>query len=210
MPGRNISGCAEMRLISPPRGARYLSSGLEGYCACQYERLSECWIAPANQRREPQFHQQPIEPGAPKENRPARITANAGKGNLDMRKLTSARATARTRKIECAVCERPIVHTRGRRPEVCSPRCRNRKNGFKRVRKALLGGGTGGATKRTKNNNETNALERAKTRSGRRIFGPGDVVAVEVFGGRTWKPAKSSSGIPIEIASLRQRALVAS
>jgi hypothetical protein len=119
-------------------------------------------------------------------------------------------ARAHTRNITCAVCGCPIIHTSGRRPRVCSTRCRNRKNGRTRVRKACLIGDTGRAAKRTKNNNESNALERAKTLSSRRIFGPADVLGVEVFGGRTWKPAKSSGGVDIEIGRLRPRALVAS
>lgn len=146
----------------------------------------------------------------------ARVTANAGKGNLDMRELTvrgddncSDRAPARTRNITCAVCQRAIVHMSGRRPQVCSTRCRNRKNDRGRVRKAFLGGDTGAPAKRRKNNNESNALERAKTLSSRRIFGPADVLAVEVFG-RTWKSTISSSGVPVEIGRWRARALVAS
>jgi hypothetical protein len=145
------------------------------------------------------------------ERKPA--TANAGKGNLDMRELTvrgddncSDRAPARTRNITCAVCGRAIVHTSGRRPQVCPTRCRNRKNGRGRVRKAFLIGDTGGTAKRRKNNNDSNALQRAKTLSSRGIFGPVHVLAVEVFD-RTWKPTISSSGVPVEVGRLRERAL---
>src|SRR5262245_28543572 len=114
----------------------------------------------------------------------------------------SDRAPARTRNITCEVCGRAIVHTSGRRPQVCSTRCRNRKNGRRRVRKAfLIGGDTGGAAKRRKNNNESNALQRAKQQSSKGIFGPADVLAVEVFG-RTWKSTISSSGVPVEIGRL--------
>ena len=149
----------------------------------------------------------------PKENRRALVTANAGKGNLHMRGLTVAldddncsdRAPARTRNITCEVCGRAIVHTLGRRPQVCSTRCRNRKNGRARVRN----GDTRGAAKRRKNNNGSNALQRAKLQPSKGIFGPADVLAVEVFG-RTWKSTISSSGVPVEIGRLRQRALVAS
>jgi predicted nucleic acid-binding Zn ribbon protein len=147
----------------------------------------------------------------------ARVTTNAGKGNLHMSGLIvvrdddncSDRAPARTRNITCAVCGRAIVHTSGRRPQVCSTRCRNRKNGRGRVRKAFLIGDTGGAAKRRKNNNDSNALQRAKTLSSRGIFGPVHVLAVEVFD-RTWKPTISSSGVPVEVGRLRARALVAS
>jgi len=138
-----------------------------------------------------------------------KLARTPAKGNLDMRELTvvrgSDRATARTRNIACAVCGRPIVHTSGRRPQVCSTRCRNRKNGRARVRN----GDTRGAAKRRKNNNGSNALQRAKLQPSKGIFGPADVLAVEVFG-RTWKSTISSSGVPVEIGRLRQRALVAS
>src|SRR5262245_55822027 len=93
----------------------------------------------------------------------------------------SDRAPARTRNIPCDVCGRAIVHTSGRRPQGWSTRYRNRKNGRGRVRKAFLIGDTGGAAKRRKNNNESNALQRAKHQSSKGIFGPADVLAVEVL-----------------------------
>src|SRR5215510_7295181 len=111
----------------------------------------------------------------------------------------SDRAPARTRNITCEVCGRAIVHTSGRRPQVCSTRCRNRKNGRRRVRRA--------PAKRQKKNNKINALQRAKILSNRRIFAPADVLAVEVFD-RAWTPAISSGGVPIEIGRLRPRTLV--
>jgi hypothetical protein len=51
------------------------------------------------------------------------------------------------------------------------------------------------------------ALQRAKTLSSKRISGPPNVLAVEVFG-RAWTPAISSSGVAIQVNRLRQRALV--
>jgi hypothetical protein len=112
-------------------------------------------------------------------------------------------APARTRNITCAVCGRAIVHTSGRRPQVCSTRCRNRKKGRRRV------GDTGGAAKRRKNNNETNALQRAKQQSSIPILGPAAVLACELFD-RKWQATVSSGGVVIEVGRLRQRALVAS
>jgi len=44
--------------------------------------------------------------------------------------------------------------------------------------------------------------------SSRRIFGPADVLAVEVWGDRSWKPSISSSGVPVEIGCLRERTLL--
>src|SRR5262249_32203345 len=121
----------------------------------------------------------------------------------------SDRAPARTRNITCEVCGRAIVHTSGRRPQVCSTRCRNRKNGRRRVRKAFLGRDTVAPAKRQKKNNKINALQRAKMLSSRPILPPADVLAVEVFD-RAWTPAISSGGVPIEIGRLRPRTLVAS
>jgi hypothetical protein len=58
--------------------------------------------------------------------------------------------------------------------------------------------------------NKSNALQRAKTLSSTRILAPADVLAVEVWGGRKWRPAITSGGVPIEIGHLRERALVSS
>ena len=169
-----------MRLTTLRHGESYPLLESDDCCACQCGRSSKCSRerAPNSRRHESQFHQQPIEPACRRKNPAARVTANAGKGNLDMRELTvrddncSDRAPARTRNITCAVCQRAIVHMSGRRPQVCSTRCRNRKNDRGRVRKAFLGGDTGAPAKRRKNNNESNALERAKTLSSRGISGP--------------------------------------
>src|SRR5262245_16538647 len=62
---------------------------------------------------------------------------------------------------------------------------------------------------RPTNPHKSNALQRAKTLSSKRIFAPADVLAVEIFD-RLWKPAISSNGLPISIAPLRQRTLVGS
>jgi len=44
--------------------------------------------------------------------------------------------------------------------------------------------------------------------NGAKISGPAHVLAVEVFGGRDWRPAVSSGGVAIEVGRLRQRTLV--
>ena len=115
----------------------------------------------------------------------------------------------RTRNTACAVCGRPIVHTSGRRPQVCSTRCRNRKNNPRRVRKPFLIGDTGGEAKCTKISKENNALQRAKKQSSIPILGPAAVLASELFD-RKWEATLSSGGVVIEVGRLRQRALVAS
>jgi hypothetical protein len=118
----------------------------------------------------------------------------------------SDRAPAGTRNITCEVCGRAIVHTSGRRPQVCSTRCRNRKNNPRRVRKAFLIGDSGGEAKCTKIGNENNALQRAKQQSSIPILGPAAVLACELFD-RKWQPTVSSGGVVIEVGCLRQRAL---
>ena len=49
---------------------------------------------------------------------------------------------------------------------------------------------------------------RIKGPNSARIVGPPDVLDVEVFGGRQWRPAVSGGGVPIEVGRLRARALV--
>jgi len=92
-----------------------------------------------------------------------------------------SRAQARTRKLDCGACGKPITHHTGRRPRYCSARCRMREFGKGRSRKALLGGDTRAPTKRQKIDSNNNALQRAKIQSSARILGPSSVIAIEVF-----------------------------
>ena len=69
-------------------------------------------------------------------------------------------------------------------------------------------GDTGGPTKRTKKASVINALQRAIIQSSTRILGPSNVIEVEVFGGRAWKPLTSAGGVAIERAQLRPRVLI--
>ena len=121
---------------------------------------------------------------------------------------SEARAQARTRNLTCRLCGKPIVHRSGRRPTYCSDRCRLRKFDRGRVKKAGLGGDTGGPTKRIKIVNKINALQRAKMQSSTRILGPSNVIAVEVFGGRAWQPLTSTGFVPSERAQRRPRGLI--
>jgi hypothetical protein len=123
------------------------------------------------------------------------------------RRREASRARARTRKLDCASCGKPITHHAGRRPSYCSARCRMREFGKGRTRKALLGGYTGAPTKHQKIDSNNNALRRSKTQSSTRIVGPASVLAIEVFG-RAWQSRISSGGVAIEVAQLRPRALV--
>jgi hypothetical protein len=120
------------------------------------------------------------------------------------------RAPARKRVLACNSCGKQIEHRAGRRPRFCSTRCRNRENGRGRVRKARLGPDTRAPAKLIKNVKRNNALQRAKTQSTARILAPADVLTVEVWGGRKWRPTITSGGVPIEIGRLRERALVSS
>jgi len=112
-----------------------------------------------------------------------------------------------SRILACDSCGKRVEHHAGRRPRFCSTRCRNRGNGQRRVRKARLRIDTRAPAKLRKNDNKNNAVQRAKTLSSHRIYGPADVLAVEVFG-RAWVPAVSSGGVPIEMGRLRAWALV--
>ena len=114
-----------------------------------------------------------------------------------------------SRILACDFCGKHIEHHIGRRPRFCSARCRNRENGRGRVRKALLGRHTRAPAKVKKKNNKFKALQRAKMLSSYRIFGPADVLAIEVFA-RGWQPSVSSDGVTIETSRLRARALVES
>jgi hypothetical protein len=114
----------------------------------------------------------------------------------------------RTRQLDCESCGKPIVHRAGRRPTYCSDRCRLREFGRRRVRKSLRGGDTGRPTKRTRTASKNNALQRAKIQSSTRILGPSNVIAIEVFGGRAWKPLTSTGGVAVEQAQVQPRVLI--
>jgi endogenous inhibitor of DNA gyrase (YacG/DUF329 family) len=121
------------------------------------------------------------------------------------RRRDESHAHARTRRLDCKSCGKPVTHHAGRRPSYCSARCRMREFGKGRSRKAFLD--TGAPTKRQKIHSNNNALQRAKIQSGTRILGPASVLAIEVFG-RAWQSRVSSGGVAIEVAQLRPRALV--
>jgi hypothetical protein len=59
-----------------------------------------------------------------------------------------------------------------------------------------------------KNNNKLKVLQRAKTLSSHRIFGPADVLDAEVFN-RHWQPTTSGGGVVLQVSRVRPRALVA-
>jgi hypothetical protein len=77
-----------------------------------------------------------------------------------------------------------------------------------RVRKAVLAPDTRAPSHPPKKHKQLKALQRAKMLSSYRILAPADVLAIEVWGGRDWRPAVSSGGVAIETARLRARTLV--
>jgi endogenous inhibitor of DNA gyrase (YacG/DUF329 family) len=117
------------------------------------------------------------------------------------------RVHARTRRLDCASCGKPITHRAGRRPSYCSARCRMREFGKGRSRKTFLGRDTGAPTKHPKISSNNNSLQVAKIRSRTRIVGPTSVLTIEVFD-RGWQSQTSSGGVAIEVAQLRPRALI--
>jgi hypothetical protein len=121
--------------------------------------------------------------------------------------MTGRPQIVRRDRLACTGCGREIVR-RAKQQRYCSARCRNREVGRRRVRKAYLGTDTGAPAHPPKKNSKLKALQRVKTLSSHRIFGPADVLAVELFN-RDWKPGISSSGVAIEIGRLPARALVA-
>jgi hypothetical protein len=112
--------------------------------------------------------------------------------------------------VVCASCGRQ-VRRRGRLQRYCSTRCRKRGHYAQKVRRGDFStpklSDTALGTTLLQKGSTYNALQRAKTLSSHRIFGPADVLAVEMFD-RTWKSGISSGGVAVEIGRLRARALV--
>jgi hypothetical protein len=112
--------------------------------------------------------------------------------------------------VVCASCGRQ-VRRRGRLQRYCSTRCRKRGHYAQKVRRGDFStpklSDTALGTTLLQKGSTYNALQRAKTLSSHRIFGPADVLAVEMFD-RTWKSGISGGGVAVEIGRLRARALV--
>jgi hypothetical protein len=99
-----------------------------------------------------------------------------------------------------------VQQARSRQQRYCSGRCQEKAR--RRDKKSFLTHDTGGPGEPPKKDSKLNELQRAKTLSSTRILAPADLIATEVWGGREWQPAISSSGVPIEMGRLRARALV--
>jgi hypothetical protein len=113
--------------------------------------------------------------------------------------------------VKCASCGREVAR-QARRQKFCSARCKERartrvRSGAQASRPVRAKQNRARANLPTdppKNINQVNAARRAKGG----IVAPVDILDVEVFGGRDWRPATSSGGVSIQVGRLRQRALM--
>jgi hypothetical protein len=124
--------------------------------------------------------------------------------DLEQREIprNSYRATRRDAPVNCPTCGREVKR-RARQQRFCSTRCRQRTNrALKPSKIAPRYPHSRGATNAPKKHKQFRALPRAKTLSSIRIFGPADVLAVELFD-RSWKPGISSGGVAIGVGRLR-------
>jgi hypothetical protein len=122
-------------------------------------------------------------------------------------------AVRRDEIVACPTCGRHVPR-RARQQRYCSERCRERDRS--RSRKSALQPAKSGArypTSRAPRNplkkiNGANLLRPEK--SGSRVPPKlwREIVQVEVFGARDWRPVVSSGGVTCEVGKLRPRALV--
>jgi hypothetical protein len=128
---------------------------------------------------------------------------------IAVRNNSSTRHTSRRDAPVLCPCGRQVAR-HARQQRFCSTRCRQRAHYVEKVARGDFSARTvARPTDPPKKDNKSNALQRAKTLSSKRIFAPAFVLAVEIFD-HPWKPAISSNGLPISIAPLRPRTLVGS
>jgi hypothetical protein len=109
--------------------------------------------------------------------------------------------------VSCPSCGRK-VRRRARQQQFCSRRCRQRANHAEKVARGDFSTRTTPRpTNPPKKDKEFKALQRAKTLSSHRIYGPAEVLDAEVFN-RHWQPAVSSGGVMLQLSRVRARALV--
>src|SRR5262245_15692234 len=119
----------------------------------------------------------------------------------------SYRAARRDAAVNCPICGR-VVQRRARQQQFCSRRCRQKANYGEKVARGDFSTRTiARPTNPPKKDNKFKALQRAKSLSSHRIFGPADVLDAEVFN-RHWQPAASSGGVMLQVSRVRARALV--
>jgi len=116
-------------------------------------------------------------------------------------------AARRDAPVNCPCCGRE-VQRRARQQRFCSKRCRQKANYGEKVARGDFSTRTiARPTHPPKRDNKFKALQRAKTLSSNRIFGPADVLDAEVFN-RHWQPTASSGGVMLQVSRVRVRALV--
>ena len=119
----------------------------------------------------------------------------------------SYRAARRDAPVNCPSCGRE-VQRRARQQRFCSRRCRQKANYGEKVARGDFSIRTIALpTTPLKKRNKFKALQRAKTLSSNRIFGPADVLDAEVFN-RHWQPTASSGGVMLRVSRVRARAFV--
>jgi|SRR5262249_20241820 len=146
-----------------------------------------------------------------KRSNPGAGDAGAGRilSDLEQRETprNSYRAARRDAPVNCPSCGRE-VQRRARQQRFCSRRCRQKANYGEKVARGDFSTRTiARPTNPPKRDNKFKALQRAKTLSSNRIFGPADVLDAEVFN-RHWQPAASSGGVMLQVSRVRARALV--
>ena len=109
----------------------------------------------------------------------------------------------------CLVCEEPI-RRRAEHQKTCIRReCKNELRRYPHLYQLRFGTqGSQNVVTPIRSADKTGLKMRLAAGQAGRIVGPAHVLAIEVFGGRDWRPAVSSGGVPIEVSRLRPRTLM--
>jgi hypothetical protein len=137
----------------------------------------------------------------------ARKIVGTGKRDVQASKPSSehVQVSRRDSPVLCPACERKVTR-KSRQQKFCSKRCAEK--GRLRVRKFVLGQGTGVPADPHKSANKNNDLQRAISRSSASIIGPRTVVEAEIVAGRQWREVVSSSGVRSSVCQIRKSALI--
>jgi hypothetical protein len=124
-----------------------------------------------------------------------------------VRNSSPTRHTSRRDAPVLCPCGRQVAR-HARQQRFCSTRCRQRAHYVEKVARGDFSARTvARPTNPPKKDNKSYALQRAKTLSSNRIFGPADVLDAEVFN-RHWQPTASSGGVMLKVSRVRARDLV--
>jgi hypothetical protein len=116
--------------------------------------------------------------------------------------------------VTCHSCGRPFLQRSQRAQHFCSPRCRliahrrtqHETNGPGGVVAAPLQKTAVRPRAISETPRKPNSFQHAKP--GGPITGPPDVIAAEMFAGRTWREAVSPDGVVCHVSRMRPRGLV--